>query len=122
MVAFANMIIEAGGEGVILRKPSSLYECGKSNSVLKYKAMCDIEALVVNIEGMKYVCEIANASTFVAIKHYSMFVKIGDIVTCAVMRSTRKKLAKYTYKIIAVRNDLLWQDSFSQFNGLHKIL
>ena len=37
MQEYANMVIETGGEGVILRKPNSSYEHGKSRSLLKFK-------------------------------------------------------------------------------------
>ena len=33
----AKQIIEKGGEGVMLRKPESLYENGRSGAILKYK-------------------------------------------------------------------------------------
>ena len=64
-----------GGEGVVLRRPLSLYEHGKSLSVLKAKVcefrritvvvvilvfqnMIDAEALVVQIKGSQYVCKL----------------------------------------------------------------
>lgn len=34
---YAEAIIGLGGEGVMLREPSSLYENGRSHSVLKFK-------------------------------------------------------------------------------------
>ena len=34
---YANFILKKGGEGVMLRRPNSLYEHGKSRSLLKYK-------------------------------------------------------------------------------------
>lgn len=40
MYLYANMIIGRGGEGVVLRKPMSMYEHGKSNAVLKFKVQC----------------------------------------------------------------------------------
>lgn len=37
MKAYASTIFDKGGEGVMIRKPSSMYENGRSHSVLKYK-------------------------------------------------------------------------------------
>lgn len=37
MKKYAGVIISANGEGVMLREPKSLYENGRSHSVLKYK-------------------------------------------------------------------------------------
>jgi hypothetical protein len=37
MKAAVDAIIEAGGEGVILRKIASLYESGRSDSLIKIK-------------------------------------------------------------------------------------
>lgn len=37
MHIFASAIIESGGEGVMLRNPTSVYKHGKSLSLLKYK-------------------------------------------------------------------------------------
>lgn len=37
LMKYAKEIIEHGGEGVILRKPKSLYEHGRTNSLIKFK-------------------------------------------------------------------------------------
>lgn len=37
MHAYATQVISGGGEGVMIRKPLSMYENGRSHSVLKYK-------------------------------------------------------------------------------------
>lgn len=37
MLKISAQIIVEGGEGVMLRKPRSLYELGRSHSILKYK-------------------------------------------------------------------------------------
>ena len=78
MRTLANVVIQNGGEGLILRQPYSLYEKGKSLSLLKMKvsywqlllllslSLCltcdkdiiDAEALVVSIEGNKYICKL----------------------------------------------------------------
>lgn len=33
-----QMILEGGGEGMIMREPESLYQGGRSNSLFKFKA------------------------------------------------------------------------------------
>jgi ATP-dependent DNA ligase len=35
-------VITYGGEGIILRKPLSLYEHGRSNSLVKYKVIASL--------------------------------------------------------------------------------
>lgn len=42
-----NSIVEAGGEGLILRNPYSLYEFGESSHILKYKPYQDSEAVII---------------------------------------------------------------------------
>ena len=37
MKQYAEVIVSMGGEGVMVRKPYSLYENGRSHSVFKYK-------------------------------------------------------------------------------------
>jgi len=39
MKEYAEKIVERGGEGVVLRAPGSLYENGRSHSILKYKVI-----------------------------------------------------------------------------------
>ena len=45
MKNYSDVILSEGGEGVILRKPKSLYENGKSENLLKYKVCCIIVVL-----------------------------------------------------------------------------
>jgi len=68
MQTYASMIIGNGGEGVILRKPSSLYEHGKSHSLLKFKAMIDMEACVVRVDGNKCTCILPGSKIIIALK------------------------------------------------------
>lgn len=37
MNTYANTIIKGNGEGVMLRRPGSLYDRGKSRNIVKYK-------------------------------------------------------------------------------------
>ena len=43
---FFNEIIKNNGEGVMLRKPLSLYDKGRSNSLRRYKEYPDTEVIV----------------------------------------------------------------------------
>jgi len=51
-----------GGEGIVLRKPKSFYEHGRSHSVLKYKTMKDGEAFVLAIRGIYASCRLYTKS------------------------------------------------------------
>lgn len=47
-----SQIINAGGEGVMLRRPQSYYDVGRSNSLIKLKKFDDDEAVVLeHLEG-----------------------------------------------------------------------
>jgi len=48
---FLQGIIEQGGEGIILRNPSSLYEHGRSRAFLKLKTTRDAEAKIIESHG-----------------------------------------------------------------------
>lgn len=42
-----KVILERGGEGIMLNKPSGLYQDGKSHSLLKHKEVMDDEAVII---------------------------------------------------------------------------
>jgi len=44
---FCNDVCDNGGEGVILKSPSSLYECERCHTMLKFKPFEDAEATVI---------------------------------------------------------------------------
>ena len=46
MQRFFNEIISVGGEGIVLRKPGSLYRNGKCNDILRYKERLFDEAVI----------------------------------------------------------------------------
>jgi DNA ligase len=46
-------ICDAGGEGVMLKKPSGLYDCERSHNLLKYKPYKDAEATVLGYQWGK---------------------------------------------------------------------
>lgn len=43
-----DRILKNGGEGVMLRKPGSAYESGRSGCLVKYKPLKDLEAVVMS--------------------------------------------------------------------------
>lgn len=53
MQSFLSKIEKAGGEGLMLRQPGSMYEEGRSRTLLKVKSFKDDEALVVGHEPGK---------------------------------------------------------------------
>lgn len=46
-------IEELGGEGIMLRKPKSLYENKRSKTLIKVKSFCDSEAVIIGYEDGK---------------------------------------------------------------------
>lgn len=68
-----DAIVKAGGEGVMLRKPGSLYEPKRSSTLLKVKRFHDDEAVVTGYQAGKgkhagvmgaLDCRLANGTTF----------------------------------------------------------
>lgn len=53
LVEELKKIEEMGGEGLMLRKPNSYYESGRSNTLLKVKSFKDAEAIVIGYEKGK---------------------------------------------------------------------
>jgi len=115
MTQYCNNVIggkgKGKGEGVILRKPMSPYEKGKSNNLLKVKATIDAEALVVDIKNSLYICKLPDGSVLTATRMYKMAIQIGDVVTFAIMPNRKDfRGGDILPKICRVRNDLLWLD------------
>jgi DNA ligase-1 len=48
MEAALDEVIKLGGEGLMLRKPGSRYETGRSSTLLKVKKFSDAEATVIS--------------------------------------------------------------------------
>jgi len=108
MRVYAKTIIKYGGEGAMLRQPSSLYEAGKSNALLKYKVVMDAEALVTRLDNNKCICTLPSKDGIVVKKRRSLHVKIGDVVSFAL---PLKKIQNKSFAtIISVRHDLVWND------------
>jgi len=58
MYRHARTIINKNGEGVMLRKPGSVYENGRSHNIFKYKLVRDSEAVIVKRKNYTdYICK-----------------------------------------------------------------
>eukprot|EP00026_Physarum_polycephalum_P002350 Phypoly_transcript_02356.p1 GENE.Phypoly_transcript_02356~~Phypoly_transcript_02356.p1 ORF type:complete len:908 (+),score=118.97 Phypoly_transcript_02356:113-2836(+) len=107
-------IIDAGGEGVILRKPRSLYESGRSTSLLKLKgSKGDEEALVSDVEmDGSLLLQLPDGTFFrVAKEHYDLHRQPirGDIVTFSHDFQSRRSTP--TNPVVhRIRSDMTWQD------------
>lgn len=116
-------VTKVGGEGVMLRKPGSLYEKKRSSTLLKVKTFYDEEALVIghkpgkgNCTGMlgALECQLPNGKKF----------DVGSGFTMAQRRSPPKKGSVITFKFqelsnagiprfpvfLRVRSDVTWND------------
>jgi len=66
---FYHQVLKERGEGVILRKPNSMYEFGRSKALLKYKPNVDEEALLLgplSTDKHKWQCKTKSGTTFSA--------------------------------------------------------
>jgi len=123
METYARAITAGGGEGVILRKPQSLYENGRSHLLLKYKTHRDGEALVVGIQGIYYTCKLPNKQKLVLRKSSKMspdvIINLNNIVSYR-YRTIGKKLTPLNAIIYRVREDLSWEDVLIRYNKNNK--
>eukprot|EP00026_Physarum_polycephalum_P001974 Phypoly_transcript_01978.p1 GENE.Phypoly_transcript_01978~~Phypoly_transcript_01978.p1 ORF type:complete len:752 (+),score=127.08 Phypoly_transcript_01978:45-2300(+) len=111
-----QQIIEGGGEGVILRKPKSFYERGRSDDLVKMKAARgDTEALVLSTSDIYFTLQMPNGVTFdVEYANSHVLPKKGDIVTLE-YESYSRKSAPVNPTIVRIRTDLRWEDVVADF-------
>lgn len=105
-------ILDAKGEGVILRQPRTYYTHGKAPSLLKLKKQKDAEALVVNMEVINgeqsYICKLKNGTTFEATTaDPKLQPKVGDVISFIYAFHLDKPKNPVIYRI---RKDVLWTD------------
>eukprot|EP00026_Physarum_polycephalum_P001914 Phypoly_transcript_01917.p1 GENE.Phypoly_transcript_01917~~Phypoly_transcript_01917.p1 ORF type:complete len:811 (+),score=69.95 Phypoly_transcript_01917:211-2643(+) len=121
----AQYIIDDGGEGVILQKYRSLYEQGRSLSLVKLKsAPGDQEGIIVAIDPDKSVSlKLPNGTTF-SVTAENVFVpnlSVGDVVTFSNESNARSSLP-LNPKIYRLRPDVDWEDlAFEDKNLLSEI-
>lgn len=129
MYNYSNIIIKEGGEGVMLRKPYSLYENGNSKSLLKFKNMIDGEALVTDIEQTKfeiYICLLPDRkkTTFAAkakpSNKQNIKISVGDVVTYGAVPSKMNDILTM-YEICKVRKDVTWEDILKSYTIRSKL-
>eukprot|EP00026_Physarum_polycephalum_P002482 Phypoly_transcript_02489.p1 GENE.Phypoly_transcript_02489~~Phypoly_transcript_02489.p1 ORF type:complete len:757 (+),score=113.72 Phypoly_transcript_02489:481-2751(+) len=118
LTASSQHIIQDGGEGVILRKPKSLYEHGRSSNLLKLKATRgDQEALVSDIietgEQEQLLLHLADGTSFKintpSSEEMDPLPNIGDIVMFS-YENYSKSMIPVEPKIQRIRTDLSWDE------------
>eukprot|EP00026_Physarum_polycephalum_P001205 Phypoly_transcript_01206.p1 GENE.Phypoly_transcript_01206~~Phypoly_transcript_01206.p1 ORF type:complete len:647 (+),score=92.12 Phypoly_transcript_01206:1465-3405(+) len=111
-----EFIAQNGGEGVILRKPGSVYDHGRSSSLVKVKSVsADAEALVVKVTGNLLHLQLPNKVRFTAEKtdnNYLDVPKHGDVVTFEYEKSLN---GIKNVQVTRVRRDCSWEDVVHDF-------
>eukprot|EP00026_Physarum_polycephalum_P003756 Phypoly_transcript_03770.p1 GENE.Phypoly_transcript_03770~~Phypoly_transcript_03770.p1 ORF type:complete len:759 (+),score=109.95 Phypoly_transcript_03770:66-2279(+) len=107
-------ITQDGGEGVILRKPQSLYENGRSPYLLKLKATRgDREAIVIEVtKGGSVRIKLPNGKSLLVPAYnieLSELVKPGDVVSFNFETYTSNNVPTNP-KIYRIRKDVVWED------------
>eukprot|EP00026_Physarum_polycephalum_P001339 Phypoly_transcript_01340.p1 GENE.Phypoly_transcript_01340~~Phypoly_transcript_01340.p1 ORF type:complete len:1070 (+),score=142.73 Phypoly_transcript_01340:227-3436(+) len=109
----AQSVILEGGEGVVLRKPKSIYENGRSAFLLKIKATRgDKEALVVTANPAFTELQLPDGNVFTvpSLKsHSAIKLKRGDVVTFVYTTFSRNSLPTHS-RILRIRSDISWED------------
>jgi len=113
MLLYCQYIVAGGGEGVMLRKPASVYENGRSHCVLKYKVKRDGEALVVANQGIYYKCQLPHGAFFNARKEGITYVNLNDVVSYKCQRWTNSGVPVQPI-IYRVREDIKWQETIKK--------
>eukprot|EP00026_Physarum_polycephalum_P001049 Phypoly_transcript_01050.p1 GENE.Phypoly_transcript_01050~~Phypoly_transcript_01050.p1 ORF type:complete len:906 (+),score=142.25 Phypoly_transcript_01050:476-3193(+) len=113
-------IIRDGGEGVILRRPKSMYEHGRTPNLMKLKASRgDREGIVVSVDERKAVTlKLPDGVTFVVSAQNvkpGLRPKIGDIVTFSYEDFSRKA-SPVNPNIYRIRTDVSWKDVVRNFD------
>eukprot|EP00026_Physarum_polycephalum_P000830 Phypoly_transcript_00831.p1 GENE.Phypoly_transcript_00831~~Phypoly_transcript_00831.p1 ORF type:complete len:1315 (+),score=159.79 Phypoly_transcript_00831:513-3947(+) len=103
-------VLHFGGEGVILRRPLSMYYHGRSPELIKLKASRgDMEALVLKVkrQGIKLV--LADGSELsVPIESVRCSPKIGDVVSFS-YEQTAKRAMPANVRVFRIRKDVNWE-------------
>jgi len=114
-------IEELGGEGLMLRQPGSLYEIGRSHTLLKVKSFKDDEARVLGTEPGKgkfkgmvgaLLCELKNGKKFSVGTGMSNDERrdpppVGAIITFRYQELTDDGIPRFP-SYVGVREDVVW--------------
>eukprot|EP00026_Physarum_polycephalum_P001929 Phypoly_transcript_01932.p1 GENE.Phypoly_transcript_01932~~Phypoly_transcript_01932.p1 ORF type:complete len:927 (+),score=132.48 Phypoly_transcript_01932:220-3000(+) len=113
MLHSVRSIVEAGGEGVVLREPESLYVPGRSDSYSKFKVFKDHEALVVAVdEDETFKIQLPNGKELDAVlsnSYEGRRPKKGDVVTFAISHFAKTHRPKQP-RIFRIRWELSWKE------------
>lgn len=115
MHAATSSILSDSGEGIITRRPNSIYENGRSSSLFKFKASrADREALVVAKEADgSFLLELPEGTLFYArvptLLEGEVRPATGDVITFAYEKFSRN-VVPVNPKIFRVRDDMAWRD------------
>eukprot|EP00026_Physarum_polycephalum_P002189 Phypoly_transcript_02194.p1 GENE.Phypoly_transcript_02194~~Phypoly_transcript_02194.p1 ORF type:complete len:921 (+),score=154.23 Phypoly_transcript_02194:106-2868(+) len=98
------------GEGLILRRPKSGYDQGRSPNLVKLKAAAtDSEALVLGVANKTVKVQLTNSTVIELPKPANLGkLKIGDVVTIDYEVYTRR--APVSPTILRIRTDVSWED------------
>jgi DNA ligase-1 len=115
LLEYFKEVTEKGGEGVILREPSSLYKGGRSDSLKKYKSYLDTEVRVIeNNYPHGFFCQLSNGKTlFVGLvgsnNEDAKKIKEGTVITVKHLGSNVYGTLQYP-KFYRERTDVNWED------------
>jgi DNA polymerase/3'-5' exonuclease PolX len=150
MEEFYKSIIDAGGEGIMIKHPICLYENGRSSNLLKYKPSFDREAMIVDYKGGKgkykgklggFICKpLINHDTYMTIdddpnheftlsgmddeirENYKQTHEVGTIITYECSGFTDKGLPRFG-RYMRKRTDVVLKEADSESSeNLKKIV
>lgn len=108
--SYFKEVIDEGGEGLVLRKPRSPYESGRSHSVLKLKTMRDGEALIDDVQLGSFRCRLPDGNLFLAKSPpQNENVKKGDVITYKCVSVSSTGVPRQAV-ILRKRLDMSWND------------
>ena len=150
MEEYYKTIIDAGGEGIMLKHPMSLYKGGRSSDMLKYKPSFDREGIIVDFKKGKgkykdmlggFVCKpLVNHDTYMTIDqdpdheftlsgmdddvrmNYKISHPVGTIITYECSGFTDKGIPRFG-RYVRIRTDVVLKDEEADSSGnLEKII
>ena len=109
-------VLNKGGEGLVLRRPETFYQYGRSNAMLKLKPYDDDEAKVIeNKENDIALCQFPTGVTFEISSKSPL--PIGSIVTISYNGFANNK--PKDPKLIRIRTDVTWNDVMKKHYPYH---
>jgi len=119
-----KQVISSGGEGLVLRRPNSNYEVGRSSSFLKLKPYLDCEVKFLEKAENSFLCEQPNGHTCLVQCDYQTLSDLpapGAVITITHEGFWKTGKLKNP-QFLRVRPDLLWSIVLEEhFEGNKKI-